>query len=144
MQTLKGEFLAVYGTLRRRSLFQRGLQVAPKLRFFCLGRLRGKLFSQKGYPAAVQGYGIIPVEIFQILDATVWNDLDRYEGCDFTQESSSLFYRKKVRLLRPSLVVWAYFLGNRSVRGNLVGDANRGCYLCHLTRKPVVNDNDND
>jgi gamma-glutamylcyclotransferase (GGCT)/AIG2-like uncharacterized protein YtfP len=119
MQTLKDEFLGVYGTLRRRSLFQRGLLVSAKLRFFCSGQLRGKLFCQGSYPAAVQGCGIIPVEVFLILDPTVWNDLDRYEGCDLTREPSSLFYRQKVRLLRPALIVWIYFLGHRQVRGNL-------------------------
>ncbi len=118
-KTLKDEFLGVYGTLRRRSLFQRGLLVSAKLRFFCSGQLRGKLFCQGSYPAAVQGCGIIPVEVFLILDPTVWNDLDRYEGCDLTREPSSLFYRQKVRLLRPALIVWIYFLGHRQVRGNL-------------------------
>jgi len=119
MQTLKGEFLGVYGTLRRRSLFQRGPEISAKLRFFCYGQIRGKLFCQGIYPAAVPGCGIIPVEVFLILDPTVWNDLDRYEGCDSAHEPSSVFYRQKVRLLRPSLIVWIYFLGHRQVRGNL-------------------------
>lgn len=117
----KEEFLAAYGTLRRRSLFQRGTLVSRKLGFFGFGQLRGKLFRQKSYPAAVEGRGAIPVELFLILDNTVWNELDRYEGCDFAHESKSLFYRRRVRLLQPSLVVWAYFLGHRNVRGNLVG-----------------------
>jgi gamma-glutamylcyclotransferase (GGCT)/AIG2-like uncharacterized protein YtfP len=119
MQTLKDEFLGVYGTLRRRSLFQRGAEVSAKLRFFCCGQIRGKLFCQGSYPAAVPGCGIIPVEVFLILDPTVWNDLDRYERCGSTHEPSSLFYRQKVRLLRPPLIVWIYFLGPRQVRGNL-------------------------
>ncbi|HXM29366.1 MAG TPA: gamma-glutamylcyclotransferase family protein [Chthoniobacterales bacterium] len=119
MQTLKDEFLGVYGTLRRRSLFQRGAEVSAKLRFFCCGQIRGKLFCQGSYPAAVPGCGIIPVEVFLILDPTVWNDLDRYEGSGSAHEPSSLFYRQKVRLLRPPLIVWIYFLGPHQVRGNL-------------------------
>jgi gamma-glutamylcyclotransferase (GGCT)/AIG2-like uncharacterized protein YtfP len=113
----KDEFLGVYGTLRRRSLFRRGPLIAAKLRFFCAGRLRGKLFCQGSYPAAVQDYGIIPVEVFLVLDPAVWDDLDRYEACDVARAPSSLFYRQKVRLLRPSLVVWVYFLGQRQLRG---------------------------
>jgi gamma-glutamylcyclotransferase (GGCT)/AIG2-like uncharacterized protein YtfP len=116
---LKDEFLGVYGTLRRRSLFRRGPSIAAKLRFFCSGRLRGKLFCQGTYPAAVQDYGIIPVEVFLVLDPAVWDDLDRYEGCDVALPSS-LFYRQKVRLLQPSLVVWVYFLGQRQFRGKLI------------------------
>ena len=118
---LKDEFLGVYGTLRRRSLFRRGPSIAAKLRFFCSGRLRGKLFCQGSYPAAIQDYGIIPVEVFRVLDPAVWDDLDRYEGCDVADEPSSLFYRQKVRLLRPSLVAWVYFLGQRQFRGKLIG-----------------------
>jgi gamma-glutamylcyclotransferase (GGCT)/AIG2-like uncharacterized protein YtfP len=114
---LKDEYLGVYGTLRRRSLFRRGPSIAAKLRFFCSGRIRGKLFCQGSYPAAVADNGIIPVEVFLVLDPGVWDDLDRYEGCDFARVSSSLFYRQKVRLLRPSLVVWVYFLGQRQLRG---------------------------
>jgi gamma-glutamylcyclotransferase (GGCT)/AIG2-like uncharacterized protein YtfP len=117
----KYEFLGVYGTLRRRSLFRRGPSIAAKLGFFCSGRLRGKLFCQGSYPAAIQDYGIIPVEVFRVLDPAVWDDLDRYEGCDVAHKPSSLFYRQKVRLLRPSLVVWVYFLGQRQFRGSLIG-----------------------
>ena len=64
---------------------------------------------------------MIPVEVFLILDPSVWNDLDGYEGCDLSREPSSLFYRQKVRLLRPSLIVWIYFLGHQQVRGKPVG-----------------------
>jgi gamma-glutamylcyclotransferase (GGCT)/AIG2-like uncharacterized protein YtfP len=129
MQILKVEFLAVYGTLRRRSLYRRGPSVSAKLGFFCSGRLRGRLFCQGSYPAAVLSPGIIPVEVFVILDQTVWDDLDRYEGCNPTHEPSSLFYRQRVRLLRPSVIAWVYFLGHRQFRGNVVDPwrANQRC-----------------
>jgi gamma-glutamylcyclotransferase (GGCT)/AIG2-like uncharacterized protein YtfP len=117
METGKAEFLGVYGTLRRRSLFQRGPRISAKLRFFGSGQIRGKLFWQGNFPAAVPGCGIIPVEIFQILDSTIWNDLDRYEGCDLGHESNSLFCRKKVLLRRSLITVWVYFLGHRQFRG---------------------------
>ena len=113
----KDEFLGVYGTLRRRSLFHRGPSISPKLRFFCFGRLRGRLFCQRSFPAVVEGAGIVCVEVFLVLDSTVWDKLDRYEGCCLPHEPSSLFYRQKVRLLQPSLIVWVYFLGHRQVRG---------------------------
>jgi gamma-glutamylcyclotransferase (GGCT)/AIG2-like uncharacterized protein YtfP len=116
----KNEFLGVYGTLRRRSLFQRGPSISPKLRFFCFGHLRGSLFCHRSFPAVVPGPGIVPVEVFLVLDPTVWDELDRYEGCLLADEPSSPFYRQRVRLLRPALSVWVYFLGHRQVRGNLV------------------------
>ena len=115
-----GEFLGVYGTLRRRSLFCRGSSISAKIRFFCFGHLRGRLFRQKSFSAVVQGSGIVPIEVFLVLDPTVWDELDRYEGCCPSHELSSLFYRQKVRLLRPSLIVWVYFLGHHQVRGKLI------------------------
>jgi gamma-glutamylcyclotransferase (GGCT)/AIG2-like uncharacterized protein YtfP len=111
------ELLAVYGTLRRRSLFQRRPLVSGKLHFFCFGQLRARLFWQGGHPAAVPGPGVVPVEVFRIIDPAIWTDLDQYEGCVFGNEPASLFYRKRVRLLRPSLVVWAYFLRRTGVHG---------------------------
>jgi hypothetical protein len=65
----------------------------------------------------VEGAGIVSVEVFLVLDPTVWDELDRYEGCCLAREPKSLFYRQKVRLLQPSLIVWVYFLGHRQVRG---------------------------
>jgi gamma-glutamylcyclotransferase (GGCT)/AIG2-like uncharacterized protein YtfP len=112
----KDEFLGVYGTLRRRSLFQRGPSISPKLRFFCFGHLRGRLFCHRSFPAAVQYAGVVPVEVFLILDPTVWDELDKYEGCYLADEPSSLYYRRKVRLLRPTLTVWVYFLGQHQRR----------------------------
>jgi gamma-glutamylcyclotransferase (GGCT)/AIG2-like uncharacterized protein YtfP len=120
LRNLQPDLLAAYGTLRRRSQFQRGSRVGSKVRFLGTGRLRGRLFWQEGYPAAVPGFGAVPVEIFLVVDATVWSDLDRYEGCDLAHEASSLFYRRQVRLLSPSVIVWAYFLGHRQLRGNPV------------------------
>jgi gamma-glutamylcyclotransferase (GGCT)/AIG2-like uncharacterized protein YtfP len=107
----ENEYLAVYGTLRRRSLFQRRPVSSSKLQFFCFGQLRAKLFWQNGYPAAVPGSGVVPVEVFRVIDPAAWNDLDHYEGCVFDNEPASVFHRKQVRLLLPSLVVWAYLLG---------------------------------
>ena len=68
----------------------------------------------------VQGSGIVAVEVFLVLDPTVWDELDRYEGCCLAHEPSSLFYRQKVRLLRPWLIVWVYFLGHHQLRGKLL------------------------
>src|SRR5260221_10704351 len=96
MQTLKDEFLGVYGTLRRRSLFLRGPEVSAKLRFFCCGQIRGKLFCQGSYPAAVSGPRIIPVEVFLFLDPPVWDDLDRDEGCDSPHQPSSFFFLPQI------------------------------------------------
>src|SRR5258707_15357312 len=102
MQTLKDEFLGVYGTLRRRSLFSRGLLVSAKLRFFCSGQLRGKIFCQGSYPAAVQGVRILPGTGFRTLDPTLWAGPVGGQGWRFTRGQRFLFLREECRLVRPA------------------------------------------
>jgi len=110
-------FLAVYGSLRRRALARRGSAVAGSLSFFGHGILRGQLFAQNGYPGAVEGPGVIQVEIFRVRDKAVFQVLDFYEGFSPGSKGYCLFDRKIVRLLRPGILASAYFLARRTPRG---------------------------
>jgi gamma-glutamylcyclotransferase (GGCT)/AIG2-like uncharacterized protein YtfP len=111
-------FLAVYGSLRRRSLAKQGLFVQRNLRFYGHGILRGVLFVQNGYPGVLQQPGFVRVEIYSVLSETVWEILDRYEGYLPTVGCRSLFYRTKVTLLHPEIRVSVYFLGREIPRGS--------------------------
>jgi gamma-glutamylcyclotransferase (GGCT)/AIG2-like uncharacterized protein YtfP len=113
-------FLAVYGSLRRRSLVRRGLLVARNLSFFGHGILRGRLFVQNGYPGAIEGPGAIQVEIFRVSDQAVFQVLDLYEGFSPDLSEYSLFYRKVVRLLHPEILATAYFLARQTPKGEKV------------------------
>jgi gamma-glutamylcyclotransferase (GGCT)/AIG2-like uncharacterized protein YtfP len=110
-------YLAVYGSLRRRVLARRGLAVARNLSFFGHGILRGQLFAQNGYPGAVEGPGVIRVEIFRVRDKTVFQVLDFYEGFSPDSKGYCLFDRKLIRLLRPGILASAYFLARQTPRG---------------------------
>jgi len=110
-------FLVVYGSLRRRSLAKRGLVVARSLSFFGHGILRGQLFAQNGYPGAVEGPGLIQVEIFRVRNEAVFQVLDFYEGFSPVSKGYCLFDRKVIRLLHPGIVASAYFLARRTPRG---------------------------
>ena len=110
-------FLAVYGSLRRRALARRGLAVAGSLSFFGHGILRGQLFAQNGYPGAVEGPGVVRVEIFRVRDEAVFQVLDFYEGFSPDSKGYCLFDRKVIRLLRPAILVSAYFLARQTPRG---------------------------
>lgn len=110
-------FLAVYGSLRRRALARRGLVAARSLTFFGHGILRGQLFAQNGYPGAVEGPGIIRVEIFRVRDEAVFQALDLYEGFSPESKGCCLFDRKVIRLLRPGILASAYFLARQTPRG---------------------------
>ena len=110
-------FLAVYGTLRRRSIFHKLPAAAARLRFFSCGLVGGRLFWQRTYPALVQDRGIAQVELFRIVDPSVLADLDRYEGFDPSNLKASLFVRNQILLLNPPVRAWVYFLNRQIPRG---------------------------
>src|SRR6266481_1043230 len=107
------DFLAVYGTLRRRSIFNRLPLAVSRLHFVGYGRIRGRLFWQRAFPALVQDRGIVEVELFQIVDPSVWGDLDLYEGFDPINLGASLFIRRQVLLLNARRRAWVYFLNQQ-------------------------------
>jgi gamma-glutamylcyclotransferase (GGCT)/AIG2-like uncharacterized protein YtfP len=108
------ELLAVYGTLRRRSVFRSMPGVVPRLRFFGYGLIRGRIFWQGRFPALVDECGLTKVEVFRVVQQTVWHDLDRYEGYDPMNPLGSLFTRRQVILVNARHSAWAYFL-NRNI-----------------------------
>jgi len=119
MPIRNSSFLAVYGSLRRRSVARLGFFVVRNLRFHGYGVLRGLLFVQNGYPGVVEQPGLVRVEVYRVLSENVWDILDRYEGYRPSLGARALFYRKKVTLLRPELRVSVYFLGRETPRGKI-------------------------
>jgi gamma-glutamylcyclotransferase (GGCT)/AIG2-like uncharacterized protein YtfP len=119
MPSPDSSFLAVYGSLRRRSLAKQGFLVLRNLRFHGHGVLRGLLFFQNGYPGVIEQPGLVRVEIYRVLSETMWEILDRYEGFRPSLGTRALFYRKEVLLLRPGLRAWVYFLGRETPRGKI-------------------------
>jgi gamma-glutamylcyclotransferase (GGCT)/AIG2-like uncharacterized protein YtfP len=117
MASPDSSLLAVYGSLRRRSLARQGFFVLRDLRFHTHGVLRGLLFSQKGYPGVLEQPGRVPVEVYRVLSESVWETLDQYEGYRPSLGYRSLFYRKKVTLLHPEIRAFVYFLGREIPRG---------------------------
>jgi gamma-glutamylcyclotransferase (GGCT)/AIG2-like uncharacterized protein YtfP len=109
--------LAVYGTLRRRSIYHKLPAAASRLQFLSCGLIAGRLFWQRTYPALIQDRGIAPVELLRIVDPSVLGDLDRYEGFNPSNLQASLFVRNQVLLLNPQVRAWVYFLNPRIPRG---------------------------
>ena len=104
-------YLAAYGTLRRRSQYRLGYSVGSCLKFHGYGLLRGIRLMQRDYRGVLEQPGLVQVEIFRVLDESVWAILDRYEGYDPRIGKNSLFVRKAVALVRPRVYAWVYFLG---------------------------------
>jgi gamma-glutamylcyclotransferase (GGCT)/AIG2-like uncharacterized protein YtfP len=104
-------YLVAYGTLRRRSQYRLGYSVNACLKFYGYGLLRGLRLAQREYPAVLEQPGLVRVEIFRVLNESVWAILDRYEGYDPRIGKNSLFVRKAVALVRPRISAWVYFSG---------------------------------
>ena len=107
-------YLVAYGTLRRRSQYRLGYSVGSCLKFYGYGLLRGLRFAQREYPAVLEQPGLVQVEIFRVLNESVWAILDRYEGYDPGIGKHSLFVRKAVALVRPRIYAWVYFVAGKS------------------------------
>ena len=120
-------FLAVYGSLRRRSLAKQRFFVLRHLQFYGHGILRGLLLIQNGYPAVLEQPGQVRVEIFRVEGEGRLEELDRYEGYLPALGSRSLFYRKEVDLIRPEIRAWVYFLGREVPRGRRPVVGPRAC-----------------
>ena len=111
-------YLVAYGTLRRRTQYRLGYSVGSCLKFYGYGLLRGFRLAQRGYPAVLEQPGLVRVEIFRVLNESIWAILDRYEGYDPRIGKNSLFVRKAVALVRPRIYAWVYFGGRACVLGD--------------------------
>jgi gamma-glutamylcyclotransferase (GGCT)/AIG2-like uncharacterized protein YtfP len=120
------DLLAVYGTLRRGSLFHKLPVAASRLQFFGYGLIRGRLFWQRAFPALVEDQGTAVVEIFRVVDPKVIRALDFYEGFDLANPRAALFIRRQVLLLKPQLRAWAYFLNRNIPLGSPVPNEGAG------------------
>jgi gamma-glutamylcyclotransferase (GGCT)/AIG2-like uncharacterized protein YtfP len=132
MECAPPTFFAAYGSLRRRSLARQGHSVVHSLTFRGHGLLRGLGFIQNGYPGVIEQPGIVVVDIYKVLDAVVWERLDRYEGYDPALGTCALFYRKEVKLLSPEIRASVYFLGRETPRGTRLPE--RADAASHLFR----------
>ena len=141
------EHIAVYGTLRKDVgkqyvLLQQEEATEP----VCIGKIKGQLIGLGGFPGLIdtplvkkQGLTVY-VEVHRILEGKakgLLHNLDRYEGYRPRDINSSLFIRKKVKLLEPKdLLVWVYYYA-------IVPASDRywpikdGDWLMYMTGKPT-------
>jgi gamma-glutamylcyclotransferase (GGCT)/AIG2-like uncharacterized protein YtfP len=108
------DHLAVYGSL----MTSEGMlgQLGVEALVISLGPaiLPGQLFDLGDFPGLIAGEGSVPGELLMVLDPTVITRLDEYEACHPDSPETSLFIRKRLRLIEPAVDAWVY-LYNRSV-----------------------------
>jgi gamma-glutamylcyclotransferase (GGCT)/AIG2-like uncharacterized protein YtfP len=94
------EFLAVYGTLMAGVEHDGKPAVEHALRAVGACRIPGVLHSAGDYPCLVEAAGEVSGELYEVVDPSVLDELDRYEGAEYE--------RRRVRLIEPEVDAWVY------------------------------------
>jgi gamma-glutamylcyclotransferase (GGCT)/AIG2-like uncharacterized protein YtfP len=120
------ELLAVYGTLRRGGRLHAHLGTSHRrTRFVGMATITGHLYEVSpgwrdpgvgaGYPCFVPAPdGQVVVDVFEVLDATLWSELDDLEGVVPDDPTAGEYVRSRVALhdLSPSNLIereaWTY------------------------------------
>jgi gamma-glutamylcyclotransferase (GGCT)/AIG2-like uncharacterized protein YtfP len=84
--------------------------------------IAGTLYDLGEYPGLVRGDGHVAGELYELTEPAVLAELDRYEEYDPLDEAKSMYVRRAVRLVRPTLDAWVYYF-NRvpDTRGRVPG-----------------------
>ena len=91
-------FLAVYGSLRRRSLAKQSFFVLRGLQFYGYGILTGLLLLQNGYPGVLEQSGQHPIAVVtSIADV---GDFDRLPFRQRVDEPLGAGHRARIRLIK--------------------------------------------
>jgi gamma-glutamylcyclotransferase (GGCT)/AIG2-like uncharacterized protein YtfP len=108
------DHLAVYGSLMTSEGMLRQLGVEAMVTSLSPANLPGQLVDLGDFPGLIPGQGSAPGELLLILNPAVIPLLDEYEACYPDSPETSLFIRKRLRLIEPAVEAWVY-LYNRPV-----------------------------
>jgi len=107
------DLLALYGTLMSPFGALDELGARGGLRLIGPCEIPGRLFDVGEWPSLVAGEGIAHGELFEVLEASVFERLDPFEAYDPRDHSASTYIRARVRLLRPDAAAWVYVANTR-------------------------------
>ena len=120
--------LFAYGTLRQGGSAPAEIAAAvATLRPLGKGVARGQLYDLGAYPGAVfagdtLGATDIDGEVYEVPDASTWQQLDAYEGFEPGDLASSLFVRRQIDVRMAEgggdAVCWAYEYNRATGRTN--------------------------
>jgi gamma-glutamylcyclotransferase (GGCT)/AIG2-like uncharacterized protein YtfP len=92
------------------------LDLSKSLTFVGPCQINGRLVDLGSYPGLIVGDGIVEAELYEVTDDAVFRRLDPFEGYDPRYLRTSLYVRRRVRLVNPRLDAWAFFY-NQDVEG---------------------------
>ena len=102
------DHLVFYGTLMSAFDTLDELGVREQLRLVGTCTLAGRLYDMGEWPSLVLGGGIVHGELFELLDAGVFEKLDPFEECYPADPLRSRYRREIVALVEPVARAWVY------------------------------------
>jgi gamma-glutamylcyclotransferase (GGCT)/AIG2-like uncharacterized protein YtfP len=108
------DYVAVYGSLRKHGGIGDEPDLSARLKPAGTAIIEGKLVDLGDYPGLIPGAGRVQAELFEVVDRQAFQLMDRHERYDPTDVQGSLYLRRAVRLLEPSVDAWVYVY-NRDV-----------------------------
>jgi gamma-glutamylcyclotransferase (GGCT)/AIG2-like uncharacterized protein YtfP len=108
-------YLFVYGTLRNDARHSVARYLSHGARLVGTGYIQGRLYDLGEYPGAIPSTNArdkIYGQVFEILDETLLNALDDYEGCGPHDSAPFEFRRERIPVFSTNLNVrnaWVYF-----------------------------------
>jgi gamma-glutamylcyclotransferase (GGCT)/AIG2-like uncharacterized protein YtfP len=110
-----GDLIAVYGEL----LSDPDLPQAPSVRdaFRLIGAcwIPGDLLDLGEFPGVVPSDGQVLGELYEVLDASAFDELDAFEGYIRGREDESEYVRRRVQLIEPDVEAWTYLYNRPAV-----------------------------
>jgi gamma-glutamylcyclotransferase (GGCT)/AIG2-like uncharacterized protein YtfP len=102
------EQVAVYGSLREGFGVDDRPDVGNKLvdKGRCV--IKGAIYDVGGYPGLADGDGVVVGELYEVLDLTVFPQLDEFEKYNPLAREKSLYLRLPLRLVDPPVDAWVY------------------------------------
>lgn len=104
----RAELVAFYGTLMSGFEWQERLGVGAQLRLVGPCRIPGVLFDLGEWPTLVEREGVVEGELFEVLDARIFAELDPFEDYDPRDPDASRYLRVSRRLIEPDVEAWVY------------------------------------
>lgn len=105
----KDELFVAYGSLLTGAGGQEEAGIRDQVQSLGPCHVSGSLYSRGDFPALATGNGMVEGELFQVSDRAAFRLLDRLEHYDPNQRESSLYRRRCVRVIEPSVDAWIYF-----------------------------------
>lgn len=127
------EYVAFYGSLMTSMNGANRVNIKNSLVYVSSCKISGMIFDIGEYPGLIAGDSIVYAELHEVLNLSVFRELDAFEHYYPNDNNRSLYTRRCIRLAEPGIDAWVYFY-NQDVEGKpLISSGNWEQYTATKT-----------